>query len=356
MTQEKIDLFIKNSSSFYKDDELDNIDNKHKGIIEKAYKQFSESVNLANLKNWAGQSDMTVPPQLSFLQFKHRGIFKVIVIYFAKLILRREEYKLLKSTLLDDIAVIKSKENGSKLLADNPVHLTPGSNIFYQHEGTTVNGRWLRYVYQLQQIKSNKLLNDNQIWVDVGSYYGGLAGLVKKYFSDIRIILVDFHHQLCRSYLYLSELYPEVEHIFPDSITQYKNFKDIPNGSIMYVPVSEYDSIQDNQVDFFTNSFSLGEMRREVFNSYVNSPLYQQATNLYLINRFVSAPFFEQTYDTDLNILDYKLYESNVTYFDMFPIHHYMLLKRKVLGRIEFRNVSSPYFEVIINQGQKNEK
>jgi len=331
MIKEKIDVFIQNSSSFYKDDELDNIDNKHKDVVKKAYKQFSEDIDLNSLKNWAGQSDMTVPPQLSLLQFKNRGVFRAIVIYFAKLILRREESRFIKSTLLDDIEIIKSKKNGSTLLSENPVHLTPGSNLFYQHEGTTINARWLRYVYILQQIKSNNLLSDNQIWIDVGSYYGGLAGLVKKYFPEVRIVLVDFHHQLCRSYVYLSELYPDAQHIFPNYVEQYKD-------------------------DLFTNSFSFGEMRKEVFNSYVDSPLYRQAKNVYLINRFVSAPFFEPTYDTDLNILDYKLDRGKATYFDIFPMHYYMLLNRKVLGRKEFRNVSSPYFEVIINQEKDYEQ
>jgi putative sugar O-methyltransferase len=353
MIKEKIDVFIQNSSSFYKDDELDNIDNKHKDVVEKAYKQFSEDIDLNSLKNWAGQSDMTVPPQLSLLQFKNRGVFKAVVIYFAKLILRREESRFIKSTLLDDIEVIKSKKNGSTLLSENPVHLTPGSNLFYQHEGTTINARWLRYVYMLQQIKSNNLLSDNQIWIDVGSYYGGLAGLVKKYFPEVRIVLVDFHHQLCRSYVYLSELYPDAQHIFPNYVAQYKDLGNLPNGSIVYVPISEYETIQDSKVDLFTNSFSFGEMRKEVFNSYVDSSLYRQAKNVYLINRFVSAPFFEPTYDTNLNILDYKLDRDKATYFDIFPMNHYMLLNRKVLGRKEFRNVSSSYFEVVINQ-EKN--
>jgi hypothetical protein len=124
----------------------------------------------------------------------------------------------------------------------------------------------------------------------------------------------------------------------------------MPNGSIMYVPVSEYESIQGGKVDLFTNSFSFGEMRREIFDSYVDSPLYQNAKNVYLINRFVSAPFFEPTYDTNLNILNYKLDKNKVTYFDIFPMHHYMLLRRNILGRKEFRNVSSSYFEVIFNQ------
>ena len=350
-TLKKVELFIKNSSLFYQDVKLKNIDKKHQAIIKEAYGEFSKGISLNNLKNWGLQSDMAVPAQISLLQFKFKGVVNTILHALLGFTLRRQNKRFVKSTLLDDVDIIKSKAKGSALLLENPVHLTPGSSIFYQHEDTTINTRWLRYLYILQQIKINSLLKNNQIWVDVGSYYGGLAGLVKKYFPDVKIVLVDFQHQLCRSYVYLSEMYPDVEHIFPDNINRYQNLNKMPNGAIMYVPVSEFNKIQSNNVDLFTNFFSFGEMRKEVFNSYLESKLYKQAKNIYLVNRFVSAPFFERTYDTSLNIMDYKLDLKKITYFDMFPIHHYMLLKRKVFGRCEFRNISSSYFEVILRQG-----
>ena len=344
----KVELFVKNSSGFYEDRDIGNIDNKHKRIVDLAYAQFlKEDININSIKNWTGQSDLNVPPQITLLQFKRNGFLKTIFKYLSRLLFRFNDDKFIKSTILDDIEVIKQAPDGEDLLINNPVHKTPGSTLFFEYEQTTVNVRWLRYLYIAQKIKSLKLIEGNQLWVDVGSYYGGLAGLIKKYFPDIKIILVDFHHQLCRSYIYMSELYPDAKHIFPDSIGKYKNFKDLPDGCIMYVPVSKYKNIINNQVDLFTNFFSFGEMRSEAFKSYTESILYKKAKNIYLVNRFVSSPYFENTYDTDLNILDYNMNKSNTSYFDIFPIHHYMLLKRTVLGRKQFRNFSSPYFEYI---------
>ena len=346
--KKKIELFIQNSRHFYEDNDLGNIDNKHKRIIDLAYNQFmTESFNNNNFKNWTGQSDLTVPAQISLLQFKKNGFLKTILKFIYRSSFRFSDDKFLKSTILDDIEIIKQKTDGENLLLDNPVHKTPGSTLFFEYNKTTLNIRWLRYIYITQQIKSLKLIDKNQIWVDVGSYYGGLAGLVKKYFPDIKIILVDFHHQLCRSYVYLSELYPDVKHILPNSVEKFKNFSNLPNGCIMYVPVSQYKEITNNNVDLYTNFFSFGEMKPESFKLYIESYLYKKAKNIYLVNRFVSSPYFENTYDTDLSILDYNLKKNDVSYFDIFPIHHYMLLKRKVLGRKQFRNFSSPYFEFI---------
>ena len=79
----------------------------------------------------------------------------------------------------------------------------------------------------------------------------------------------------------------------------------------------------------------------------MDSRLFKESENIYLVNRVVSSPFFEKTYDTDVSILDYIKSFRKIKYFDLFPMHHYLLLKRKLFGRVGFRNVSSPYFEII---------
>jgi hypothetical protein len=200
----------------------------------------------------------------------------------------------------------------------------------------------------LKRILIEDLVKKDSIWVDIGSFYGGLQGLVKKYVPDSKIVLVDFHHQLCRSYIYLKTLFPDAVHIFPNDVKKYKNLKNLPSGSIMYVPVTYYHLIANGKVDLVSNFFSLGEMRRLFFKKYINSQLFKKASSKFLVNRFVSSPFFEKTYDTDITILDYVDANSKVTYFDVFPLHHYAIYNREVLGTKAFRNVSSSYFELII--------
>ena len=66
-----------------------------------------------------------------------------------------------------------------------------------------------------------------------------------------------------------------------------------------------------------------------------------------MVNRYVSAPFFDKTYDSDLTVLDYVNNSRKITYFDVFPMTHYLITKRKLFGESRFRNVSSNYFELI---------
>jgi hypothetical protein len=88
-------------------------------------------------------------------------------------------------------------------------------------------------------------------------------------------------------------------------------------------------------------------MKREYFLNYFNSNLLKSADKIYMVNRFVSSPFFEKTYDSDLNYNDYIIKNRVPIYFDIFPMGHYFIIPRNLFGRDYFRNISSSYFEII---------
>ena len=79
----------------------------------------------------------------------------------------------------------------------------------------------------------------------------------------------------------------------------------------------------------------------------MRSKLFRDSKNTYLVNRLVSAPFFEKTHDSDLSILDYIKIGKSPDYFDIFPMQHYILEKRELFGRNTYRNTSSSHFEMI---------
>jgi hypothetical protein len=357
MTKKKIDFFIKNSSSFYKDNELDNIDNKHVEIVNNAYKQFREESSRAqfNLRDWKGQTDLGIPAQFNINIIKHNGFFYTFFRYIYRNLFKREEERYLRTTILDDIAIVKLV-GASSLLEENPVHLTPWVKKSYSICNTTVNIRWLRYIYLAKRIIDFEVLKYDSVWVDIGSFYGGLQGLIKKYHPKIKMVMVDFNHQLCRSYVYLSKMYPDAMHILPDHVHKYSDLNAMPKGSIMYVPVSNYQFLSNQSVDLVSNFFSLGEMKKDSFDKYINSKLFKNSKNLYLVNRVSSSPFFEKTYESNLTVLDYLKKDTFIQYFDIFPMHHYMQIKRKLFSRSFPRNTSSPYFEMVLSRRDKEGK
>ena len=342
------DKFISHSPNFYGDGEIDELDNKHQKIISLAYDVF-KNINEDNFRNWDGQSDLSAPAQLSYLSAKKNGFIRELVRFFYHKTFIYNDSKYLTQALLDDYEIIKLS-GALNILLDHPVHKTLGAKDLFTFSNTTFTPRWLRYIYLTNKILNFKLNKGNCVWLDVGSYYGGLQSLVKKYRPEWKIILVDFHHQLCRSYIYLNDQFSNSKHIFPDQIKNYKSFQDMPKGCIAYVPASEFSAVSKMEVNLSTNFFSFGEMRRQTFLEYISSKVFKNSNLTYMVNRFVSAPYFEKTYDSDLNVSHYLKIEGDLQYFDIFPIHYYFVNKRYLFSRKFFRNLSSPYFEMVIKK------
>lgn len=331
--------FISNSPNFWDDTRIEDIDAKHKGILNEFSKINSVSSSLGN-RQWIMQNDLGSDAQF----IRGKGFFNGIVRPIYRKIFRRFEEASVRNSILDDIEILKLI-GADEILKNNPVHLTPGVTDYSFHNGFSVNVRWLRYIYLAHRILHNDLIQD-KAWIDIGSFYGGLQGLVHRYKPGSTKVLVDFHHQLLRSYVYLKTLFPHAQHILPEELGQQRFEKSPVKGSFIYCPVTKVENLSFLQADLVTNFFSFGEMTRPMFEKYIKSQFMRKAKNHYFVNRFVSAPFFEPTYDTDLTVIDY-LKDREIKYFDVFPMHHYKLIKRDILGRSFHRNTSSSYFEMI---------
>ena len=79
----------------------------------------------------------------------------------------------------------------------------------------------------------------------------------------------------------------------------------------------------------------------------MQSKTYLQSDTSYLVNRVVSSPFFEKTYDTDLSVLNYLSKNRVIKHFDIFPIHQYTVFNRELFGNFALRGNASSYFEII---------
>jgi putative sugar O-methyltransferase len=337
--------FIISSKKFFDDEKL-NLDNKHKEIIREFYKKYRKDNNYfkKNLRNWSMQSDYATPPQISFEGLKKNGFlygffFQILKYIYSKI------NPMSYSGFFDDLEIIKKFTNYD-IFKINPVHNTPNAKSFYMLDNnTSTNVRWNRYGFIANQIKSFNLLNNKSTWIDIGSYYGGLQSFVKKLYPESNMILVDFYHQLCRSYVFLKQMFPMSNHILPYQISNNFNLKN-KLGHIVYMPINKFLNTKI-RCDLITNFFSFGEMKIEFLKNYLNHYNYKNAKYKYIINRYVGSPFFEKTYDTNVTILDYNLEKKKIIYFDMHPIQHFQLQNRKLYGKKIFRSRSSDHFEAI---------
>ena len=350
---DKLILEFKENSKGEKTVSKIKIDSKHKRIIKQSEKNIKQ-LSYKNFRNWDSQNDMGLKFPMTFISKIFLGLKSNFLLSFLiKILKKRLNHIFEYSSMVDDIEVIL-KNDGEYLLKENPQNLTPGAINFPLVQGYSVTTRWLRYLYILSQIKKFKLLDNSSIWLDVGSYYGGLQGLVKKYFPNTTLILVDFNHQLLRSFIYLKNLYPESNHILPDKIKSIKSISDC-KGSILYVNANDFHLIENFKVDLVSNFFSLGEMKKETFKTYTESGIFKNSKNIYYSNRIFSSPYFDKTYDDSLNIFDYKNSNFLMKYFDVFPVGNFNISNRLVFNRYFFRNFASQYFEMILINKKKND-
>ncbi len=338
-----INEFIDNSRNFWNDHKIKNLDSKHKKTLKKFSLKYKKNIKLFSeeIIDWEGQSNLGAPFQFSYERIKNSS-FKQNLKNFKDIFIQNYFNKV---SFFDDLEIIK-KNKGMTILENSPVHLSLGStDTYFLRKNVSTNNRWNRYVYISSQIKNFKLIDKkNSNWLDIGSYYGGLQLILKKHFRSQNFYLIDFHHQLCRSYVLLKNAYPNANHVLPNQLIKNRKYK----NSFFYVPVQKLNVITNIKFDLITNFFSFGEMTRPFFNYYFQNKVINNAKALYLVNRFVSSPNFEPTYNNDLNIFDYGKKNFKTKYFDIFPIHHYKNLKRKIFNRVSYRPISSPYFEKIM--------
>jgi len=331
MLDEKlIDTFINKCQGFDSDLYLNNIDSKHTDILNNFYKNFfyNKKFTEKNFREWADQSDIGAPAQLTLDHIKIEGLSSVFRFLKEKIFFLK--YRHYNNSFFDDLELLKLY-GGLEMLHLNPVHLTPGCSRFYKTFNTSTNFRWTRYAYIANNIIKYNLLNNNSLWLDIGSYYGGLQSFIKKKLPKINIFLVDFNHQLCRSYIFLKKLFPNSNHFLPDDILN-SEFKTIED-SFFYVSVKNFEKLPLLNFDLVSNFFSFGEMKLETYKNYINNQNVKNSNYIYLVNRFVSSPQFEKTYDSKLTILDYIFLDRSKLLFDIFPIHVYNNIKRKLFKK-----------------------
>ena len=241
---------------------------------------------------------------------------------------------------------VLKKEGDIGYLRKYPINCV-GNPYYFEMDGYRLNERWSRHVRYLHLAATylGDLFHSGQAKVlDIGGGYGIFNGLLKQEFKQVRSAIVEFPEQLLLAYYYLAMNFPgakintlqeicEVQIIDKDFVEQY-NF--------LLIPIHCYSKIKGGVFNLITNFTSLGEMSREWFNFYLNAEAFKKAEYLFTLNRFESRP----TYNTDLNILDYKLNEFHKLHFQISPLFG-RYYDRKLMFFFEQKYLTSQCFEFI---------
>lgn len=206
-----------------------------------------------------------------------------------------------------------------------------GNPYVFNWKGTRFTYRWHKHMHFITLV--NRLLrsklSDDFIGLDLGSSYGIFPSLMKQEFPRSHYVLVDFPEQLLMAYYFLGSYLPgariagtrelaEAGTVDADFIRQY---------DFVLVPVTMYDRLAPGAVELYSNFASLGEMRREWFRGYLESPVFTSSRYFFCANRYESAP----TYDSDLTVVDYPVWDpSRRIHFTTSPVFSHIYTRKNL--------------------------
>ena len=214
--------------------------------------------------------------------------------------------------------------------------------------GSVYTYRWLKHIWSLGLVKDvlGARLPEDFVTLDIGSSYGIFSGLVKREWPRSHHVLVDFPEQLLLAHYFLDRWLPGCRIAGMSEVLKQPQLTRewIAQYDFTLLPCSRYERLAGETADLVTNFASFGEMTRTGFNFYITSAPFRTARYLFLINRIQSRP----TYDTDLTILDYPMWNSaGCLHFAISPMFSKVYrYRRRWLFFLE-RLMHNQYFEYI---------
>ncbi|MBI3318554.1 MAG: putative sugar O-methyltransferase [Candidatus Omnitrophica bacterium] len=255
---------------------------------------------------------------------------------------RRGERRMMRECL--DLFLQTGEEH---LLRAYPAHPAGNPRVF-EHRGYRYTHRWLKHLHSLglfNRVLAGRL-QEGFICLDIGSSYGIWTSLLKREHPHSCHVLVDFPGQLLLARYFLSTCLPHLKIAGLKELGEEGTIgrSQLEQHDVVLLPCDGYRRLSGGSVDVVTNFASLGEMTRRWFEFYLEADVFRQARYWFTANRIQSQP----TYDTDLNILDYPIWDPDRRlYFGISPMfsNHYWYRPRAKL--FSERIVTPPYFEYI---------
>jgi putative sugar O-methyltransferase len=240
-----------------------------------------------------------------------------------------------------------SESSDYSLLHDFKMSEVGNPGYYFTKEGIKYNERFLRHIRNLENLDKYLFKDKNTIKnvIDIGGGYGQFSEIVKRKHDHLVFANIDFFEQLILAYYYLLENFPgckifsmsqalSIEKIDRDLIAQY---------DFLLIPVECFDKIENGSFDLLTNFSSFGEMPRDVFSKYFNSPLIKNIDYIYTVNRIDSWA----DYDNGISIFDYPTSNFKVLDFKVSPIWSYWYISNSPFSKPKKIAYRSRNFEFI---------
>ena len=115
--------FIKNTSNFWEDHNINYLDKKHKRILKLFEKKYKKNIELFSeeIINWNGQTNLGAPYQFNRSNIKYKGIKTSFIDLLKNIFRPKLDGYFQKISFEDDLKIIKLN-GGLDILKNNPIH------------------------------------------------------------------------------------------------------------------------------------------------------------------------------------------------------------------------------------------
>lgn len=254
--------------------------------------------------------------------------------------------------MLDECLDIVRRSSAEPLLRKYPCPPIGSPHVFRRH-GYVYSYRWLKHIWSLALLREvlGPRLPAEFIALDIGSSYGIFSGLVKREWPASHHILVDFPEQLIPAHYFLGRWLPGARIAGMDAVLEQPRLTRawVEQFDVVLVPCTRFERLAAGCADLVSNFASFGEMTRTWFDFYLRSPAVTSARYVFFVNRIQSRP----TYDTDLTVLDYPMWDpARRLHFAISPVFSEPYWYPRRWGFFTRKVANAPYFEYLgLGQG-----
>ena len=165
-----------------------------------------------------------------------------------------------------------------------------GSPPILKYRGLNLTQRILRYSYYLSSLSNNLpfLFDDEKrLIVDIGGGYGGLIRSMAHYYRNHTYIICELPETILLSEYYLKNCFINKKFLHINKLDLIDDLKkeDLLKYDFVFITPDIFFKIETRIIDLTINTTSLGEMKAEVQQKYINS-IEKNSKYFYSVNRY----------------------------------------------------------------------
>ena len=166
---------------------------------------------------------------------------------------------------------------------------TIGNNYCPIYRGQRIGYRIMRYAYYLSQIKNYTELNDEEknLILDIGGGYGGLSRVLKHYYTNSTLVIIELPELCLLGSYYLKKCFPNSKVGLTEDFKNEESisFKDLVKYDFVILTPTFMNKFKSDIFDLTINTTSLGEMTENMQNYYMHNLEICTKKYFYSVNR-----------------------------------------------------------------------